>query len=298
MRDEADNLLLERARAGDGRALEALLERHQAQIYRFGMKMCRDPEDAKDVLQDTLLAMARGVRDFRGASSISTWLYHDRAQLLHQEAAAQQVRARSRALARHRRGVGGLPSSPTPAGARTRRSPASRSSTRSSEAIAALEPMYREVLVLRDVEGLTAPEVAEVLGVSVQAVKSRLHRARLAVRERVAPLLGIPPAPARRRRTLPRRPHAVLAAPRGRDQRRGLRRDGAPPRRLRALPGRLRLAQAHARALPDEARGSGAGAVQASVQARAAQLPRRDRLNPFAPGGSHRSWRPRWRPCR
>ncbi len=67
--------LLAEARAGDRHALEVLLERHQAQVYRFGLKMCRDPEDAKDVLQDTLLAMARGVRDFRGASSISTWLY-------------------------------------------------------------------------------------------------------------------------------------------------------------------------------------------------------------------------------
>ncbi|MEI6226219.1 MAG: sigma-70 family RNA polymerase sigma factor, partial [Deltaproteobacteria bacterium] len=58
-------------------------------------------------------------------------------------------------------------------------------------AIKDLEPMYREVLVLRDVEGLSASEVAEVTGVSVEAVKSRLHRARVAVRDRVAPLLGI-----------------------------------------------------------------------------------------------------------
>ncbi len=56
-------------------------------------------------------------------------------------------------------------------------------------AIAALEPEYREVLLLRDVEGLSAAEVAEVTGVSVAAVKSRLHRARIAVRDRVAPLL-------------------------------------------------------------------------------------------------------------
>jgi len=60
------------------------------------------------------------------------------------------------------------------------------------QAIAELEPMYREVLLLRDAEGLTAPEVAEVLRLTPQAVKSRLHRARLSVRARVAPLLGIP----------------------------------------------------------------------------------------------------------
>jgi len=75
MDEQTDSTVLDAARAGDARALEMLLERHQAQVYRFGLKMCRDPEDAKDVLQDTLLAMARSVRDFRGASSISTWLY-------------------------------------------------------------------------------------------------------------------------------------------------------------------------------------------------------------------------------
>src|SRR5512145_392815 len=70
-----DAALLDRARAGDRRALDELLERHQRRVYRFGLKMCRDPEDAKDVLQETLLAVARGVKDFRGAASVSTWLY-------------------------------------------------------------------------------------------------------------------------------------------------------------------------------------------------------------------------------
>ena len=75
MTNQESDDLLERARNGDREALDTLLADHQAQIYRFGLKMCRDQEDAQDVLQDTLFAMARGVRDFRGASSISTWLY-------------------------------------------------------------------------------------------------------------------------------------------------------------------------------------------------------------------------------
>jgi sulfur dioxygenase len=73
--DHSDARLLDQARAGDLWALEQLIERHQAQVYRFGLKMCREPEDAKDVLQDTLLAMARGIREFRGTASLSTWLY-------------------------------------------------------------------------------------------------------------------------------------------------------------------------------------------------------------------------------
>lgn len=60
--EPSDDRLLAAARAGDRHALEILLERHQAQVYRFGVRMCRDSEDAKDVLQDTLLAMARGAQ--------------------------------------------------------------------------------------------------------------------------------------------------------------------------------------------------------------------------------------------
>ena len=63
-------------------------------------------------------------------------------------------------------------------------------------ALRRLERSQREVLVLRDVEGLTAPEVAEVLGIGVTAVKSRLHRARLTLRGELAPLLDLPPSPA------------------------------------------------------------------------------------------------------
>ncbi len=196
MDSRTDAELLEAARRGDAGSLEDLLERHQAQVYRFGMKMCRDPEDARDVLQDTLLAMARGVRDFRGASSISTWLY---------------TIARSFCIKKRRRSKfapepeRSLESDASPEAADLPdpgRTPDEVLASKQvhdalEQAIGALEPMYREVLLLRDVEGLSAAEVAEVLGVGVPAVKSRLHRARLSVRAHVAPLLGIsPPEPA------------------------------------------------------------------------------------------------------
>jgi RNA polymerase sigma-70 factor (ECF subfamily) len=186
---ESDEVLIERARAGDSAAVEALLERHQAQVYRFGVRLCRDPEDAKDVLQDTLLAAARGLREFRGGAAISTWLY---------------TIARSFCIKQRRRSKFAPPDDLRGEEARARarsalvdphdspeESLAGREVERALEAaVRSLEPMYREVLVLRDMEGLTAPEVADVLGISVVAVKSRLHRARVAVRERVAPLIG------------------------------------------------------------------------------------------------------------
>ena len=199
--DPGDDLL-QRARSGDREALEALLARHQRQIYRFGLKMCRDPEDAKDILQDTLFAMARSVRDFRGASSVSTWLY-----TIARRFCLRKRRRRSAAPAVEQSldsdvnvEIAGLADPAVPPDAQL----ADRELGRAlDEAIGALEPMYREVLLLRDAEGLTSTEVAEVLGISVQAVKSRLHRARSSVRARVAPLLTSTDPAATRRRNCP-----------------------------------------------------------------------------------------------
>lgn len=196
--DEGD--LIERARSGDRAAVEDLLARHEGQVYRFGLKMCRDAEDAKDVLQETLLAAARGLRDFRGESSLSTWLF---------------TIARSQCARRRRKAERGATQAPVGGEAEAALEavdpgllPDERAEGRElggelEVAILALEPSYREVLLLRDVEGLTAPEVAAALGISVEAVKSRLHRARLAVRARMAPLLGLPELRAPREGTCP-----------------------------------------------------------------------------------------------
>lgn len=181
----SDGELLAAARGGDADATEALLERHQARVYRFGMKMCRDPEDAKDVLQDTLLAAARGLPTFRGEASLPTWLFTiARSYCIKRRRKGAQLRA----FEGEAQGEAASTSdaAPAPDEALARKEVAEVV----DEAISALEPMYREVLVLRDVEGLPASEVAEVLGIGVDAVKSRLHRARLAVRARVAPRLG------------------------------------------------------------------------------------------------------------
>jgi RNA polymerase sigma-70 factor, ECF subfamily len=191
--DPGRDSLLEAARQGDGDALEALLKDVQPRIYRFSLKMCGRAEDAQDVLQETLFAAARAVRGFRGASSVSTWLY---------------TIARSFCIKKRRRSVfapevvslDAEPGAARSAAAPTRdpeRSLSDREiSSALQSAIASLEPAVREVLVLRDVEGLPADEVATITGLSVSAVKSRLHRARMAVRERLAPLLAPLPVPA------------------------------------------------------------------------------------------------------
>ena len=190
-----DQELVEAARAGDRRALGKLLERHQGAVYRFGMKMCGESEDAKDVLQETLFAAARTLPDFRGASSVTTWLYTiARSFCLKKRRTSKFAPERIESLEAQAEASFEIPDA--------RRTPEEDAAARQlrgvlDAAIAELDPMYREVLILRDVEGLAAAEVAEVLGISVEAVKSRLHRARIAVRERVAPILsyGAPELP-------------------------------------------------------------------------------------------------------
>jgi len=174
----SDDELIEAVRAGDDAALGALLARHKAAVYRFGMKLCRDSEDAKDVVQDTLFAAVKGLRAFRGSSSLSTWLY---------------AVARSFCIKKHRASKFApkeTVSLEDPAVAKTGggERPDDAASGRElsavlDHAIDALDAPSREVFVMRDIEGLTAPEVARVLGVSVDAVKSRLHRARVQVRQ-------------------------------------------------------------------------------------------------------------------
>jgi RNA polymerase sigma-70 factor (ECF subfamily) len=182
--------LLAAARRGDRAALTTLITRHQQRVFGFGVKMCGDPEDAKDVAQETLMTMARTVHDFRGDASLSTWLYTvARSFCIKKRRRTKGAPAHHEPLDRETQERNAAPS-PTPEqmllGREARETVAS--------ALDALEPEAREVVVLRDIEGLTASEVAAVTGLSITAVKSRLHRARAALRERLLAVVGGEPA--------------------------------------------------------------------------------------------------------
>jgi RNA polymerase sigma-70 factor (ECF subfamily) len=185
-----DDELLTAARQGDAAALETLLVRYQPHLYRFGLRMCGNVEDAGDVAQESLISMARSLRDFRGDSSVSSWLYTiARRFCIKKRRRSKFAPSREDSLDASATAAEGL-ADPAP-------SPEQTASNRElatilTRAIDALDPSQREVLVLRDVEGLSAPEVARILGIRVEAVKSRLHRARVAVREELAPVFGRP----------------------------------------------------------------------------------------------------------
>jgi len=187
-----DAELVERLKTGDREAFGALLRRYQGKVYRLAMNMTRSPQDAEEVTQDVFLAVYRKIGDFDGRAAFSTWLYR-----VASNAALMKLRGRRSEphLSIEEEGPAFAPDghfarpvadwSELP---EDRLLSAERRRVL-EQAIDALPPDYKAVVVLRDVEGLSNQEVAEILGATVLAVKSRLHRARLALRERLAAYL-------------------------------------------------------------------------------------------------------------
>jgi len=169
--------LIRRAQAGDLAAFEELVGVHADHLYRVVLRLVGDRGEAEDVVQETLLRAWRGIQRFQRRAMIFTWLYRI------------AVNESNRALERRTRRDRTVPIDdeavqiPAPA----REGPAKRTEQRELRgalelAIADLDPPYRIALVLRDVEGLSTREAAQITGIGEAAFKSRLHQARLKVR--------------------------------------------------------------------------------------------------------------------
>ena len=163
-----DRILLQAAQDGDLDAFEALVRRHQAAVYRVAFRMLRSEVDAQDATQDTFVRAWRGLERFRRDSAMSTWLYRIVTRRCLDVIAA---RRRTEDLQIQ------LDAGVDPADTAEQRDRL-RAVTR---AIAGLPGEQRAALVLREFEGLSYNQVADVLNTSVPAVKGRIHRARLAV---------------------------------------------------------------------------------------------------------------------
>jgi RNA polymerase sigma-70 factor (ECF subfamily) len=181
----AERRLIAAARAGDARATRELLERAAAPAWRWSHGFCRNRDDADDLAQDVLVALLRSLPKYRGESSLSTWTY-----VVARRACARRRMRERRQTSLDAPGASHLRDRPDPAAGPARALDRRRLGERLESAIAALPEAQRAVLVMRDVEGLSAAEVGEVLGLGERAVKSRLHRARLALRARLAPHLA------------------------------------------------------------------------------------------------------------
>ena len=192
-----DTELVQRAKAGDLAAFEALTTRHERRVYGLAMRMLRHEEDAEDVTQQTFLSVLENLENFRGEASFSTWLLR-----IATHAALKVIRKRKGlevvSLEEATEPPDHSEAIPHPEFiADWRQSPEQLVETREirrllDEALARLDEKHRIVFLLRDVEGLSIRETAESLGLSEGNTKVRLLRARLQLREQLTQTLGDP----------------------------------------------------------------------------------------------------------
>ena len=186
--DDPDRELVARWQAGDDAAFEALVRRHESRVYRLLLRMMGSPEEAEDVAQETFLNLHRHGRRFRGEARFSTFVYRVAANAaLNRRRSLGRRRARIEKLIQRQAAGDDLPTTPrNPEDATL----GSELSLHVREALDKLSPSLRMPVVLYDLEGLAYGEIAEVLGVAEGTVKSRIHRARKALRDELRGVLG------------------------------------------------------------------------------------------------------------
>ncbi|MFI4881955.1 MAG: RNA polymerase sigma factor [Phycisphaerales bacterium JB064] len=173
--------LIERAKAGDAAAAGEIVERYQRRIYTLCLRILSDTDAAEELTQETLVKALTGLEKFDGRASLGTWLHRIATNACFSRIRSDRVRSKGRvpwpesteptAPSRVQHGEEGVDA------AQRRRLVA--------RALEQINPEHRVVLVLRDVQGLEYEQVAEVLGVPMGTIKSRLFRARAALREAV-----------------------------------------------------------------------------------------------------------------
>ena len=183
--EPADRDLIDRARRGDRDAFGILVVRHQDRIYNAVLRFCGDAGDAAEVVQRAFVNAWRRLDSFKGDSAFSTWMYRI--------AFNESVSLRREGGRRRLQSLDGRDGESAPVAADDRR-PSDRLESEENrrkvqEALNQLEPGERKILILKELEGRSYDEIAEILEIPKGTVRSRLFRARESLRERLKTLI-------------------------------------------------------------------------------------------------------------
>jgi RNA polymerase sigma-70 factor, ECF subfamily len=175
-----DIKLIEQAQLGDKKSLAELVKKYESTVYNFSFKICRNKDRAENTMQETFLSMIKNIKQFKGDSKLSTWLYtvvsNHCLMMARTESKHAYTSFEDEDVVIDERKLTDWKVEPDKA--------AEDKELKEilDNAIAKLDPDYRIVFLLRDVEGLSTEETGKICNLSVPAVKSRLHRARAFLR--------------------------------------------------------------------------------------------------------------------
>jgi RNA polymerase sigma-70 factor (ECF subfamily) len=185
----AENLLVERCQQGDTVAFDQLVERHGEWVYNLAYRMVGDRDEAYDMAQEAFVRAFRAIKRFRRGSSFSTWLYRVTTNACLDEIKRRRRRPAPASSLLDADGLYPDPPDPSPQVEDHIASLERREVVR--RAIAALPLHHRLPLVLYELQGCSYEEIAAITGANVGTVKSRLNRARLALKEALEPHLEL-----------------------------------------------------------------------------------------------------------
>lgn len=186
---DPDQDLVAAFKTGSPEAMDEIVERHGNSIFNLGLKMCGQQQDAEDITQETFLNAYRYLNGFRGETKLRNWLFKIAARV------CLRKRRKKKGEPEHEISLEAFPHPhdsdiryqiPDWSNIPSDRLLRAELKRITDDAIQALPPKYRLVFGLRDVEGFSTEETAEILEITPQAVKTRLHRARLFLREQIS----------------------------------------------------------------------------------------------------------------
>jgi RNA polymerase sigma-70 factor (ECF subfamily) len=185
---DEEHRLIERFKQDDPDAMEEIVGLYEEGLYNFGLRMCGQREDAEDIIQDTLLSAFRYLKDFREETRLKNWLYKIAANACFRKRRKKKCEPDYElSLENLVPGEGAAGRYDIPDWNEDPSMNLLRSELKSviDEAVQTLPPIYRMVFNLRDMEGFSTEETADIMDITPQAVKTRLHRARLHLREKI-----------------------------------------------------------------------------------------------------------------
>ena len=177
--------LVEGCRRGDFACFERLMGRYEKKIYNLALRMLRDPDDAREILQETFLKVYDNLEKFRGEAQMSTWIYRIAMNEALMRIRKDKHRPRSLEVVDEdgeRREIDVADWKPRPVD----RALTKELGGELDRAVALLPEDYRGAFLLRDIQGLSNKQIAKAMKLSVPAVKSRIHRARVFLRNELA----------------------------------------------------------------------------------------------------------------